>query len=249
MTAPWFRRMLLAKGKYMRRVSLLVLMLLTSVIVFSQSNVPDDEIGQVRSAIGTLISRSDRAAFLLRDLSDLQGFVVGLEEDSFFLSTTKKKKQGMKILYSEVLVITSKRVSLSLVPDPDLRPYGSWEKVSKLRINTQIAIVQSTGEITAGRYRGCNKEMLQITAIETNQDNSLPRKCIASVYIFRNGRRNVADGISGGTRKGSEIGRNVGSGSGVAFASALGSGIGAFIGAANGVLNKDEGLKVLIFSQ
>ncbi len=237
--------------------------LLASIAVAPQTTVNLTEIEQIQNVVGALITNSDKADVLLKDLTEVSGYVTGLDVDWFELKTDKKKRTGMKISYDDVLAISSKKASVSFVPDPKTSPYGNWSDLKKIPANILIEITHKNGEIKAGRYRSSAADSLVLAHKEKNDEWTFSRADITFVHRVKYGWRNISGSMASGTEKGAKIGKEVGKAAAIrgpisgastgdgrgGYGTAIGSAIGAMAGAAKGAAGKHDSLKVIIYSQ
>jgi hypothetical protein len=233
----------------MRRSLLVCLLLCFSISVLAQSDDQEARIEKVQIVVGTLVTDADKATVLFTDLTQVTGHVTSFEQTWFILSDGRKRSRNVKIRYSDVLAITSKKASVSFVPDPATRPYGSWADLSSIQINGVAEVHLKNGEIKVGRYRSNTNDVLTLADVNKVESLMLLRDEIAFVFRFKKGVLRVSEGMAGGTSKGANAGRTIGTGKGKPFASAIGSAIGAVAGATKGSLDHTDSLKVLIYSQ
>ncbi len=233
----------------MRRLPTLIAVVLLSITITAQNGDMDADIEQVQSTVGRLVGPNAKADFLFRDLSLLSGTAGDLEEESFKIYPGKKKAGGLKVQYANVLAISSKLASISLVPDPTAKPFGSWQVLSSLPVNRDIEIRLKDGVEHKGRFRKANADEMVIADAVSGSDVVLKRDQVTSIFVVRYGARQLGGTAAGASQKGGRIGREIGTGRGKGFAEALGAGIGALAGIIKGAATKSETLKVLIFSQ
>lgn len=222
------------------------------------------QIEKLQTAIGTLVSNRSEAEIFLNDFNVVKGKVVSLSHDSFSLRIKKmsgggtgSSKAAIKILFTDVLAISSKLVSVSVIPDPNLRQYGAWEDVLAINYNHALEVVMENGEIRNGRLGEKTKDKITLIGETPDQTFSVPRDRVSSVYRVRNAYTKSGDKAKqkagGGAKKGKEIGDAIGNTpDGRAFSSALGAGIGALIGAVTGGVagaDKTPRMRLLIYSK
>lgn len=232
----------------MRRVSVLVAIAVLSVTVAAQNGDLDADVEQVRLAVSKLVGSGKKADFLLRDLSVLRGKVWDVDEDSFKVYPRKKKAGGIKVRYSNVLGISSKIASVSVVPDPAARSIGSWKTVSDLPVNRDIEIRLHAGATHKGRFRTATTDEMLIADAVTGKEVMLKREHVASVFVVRYGGRRIGDSAVSSSRDGIPIGSAFGNGSGKGLTGAVGAGVGALVGVIRGAATRSETMKVLIYS-
>lgn len=236
----------------MRITILIILICSASFSVICQSSNNSQQIEEVQTAVGKLVGKGQRAVIMLRDLTELQGSVVALMEDSFNLKIkgSKGKRIVATIAYQDVLVISSKNVSISLIPDPSSRSYGSWNDVLKIFYNHSLEVILENGQIMNGRTGDMTKDKLTLINDNDNQKYVLSRDQILYVYRVRRESGKSGDGLVKGANKGKKVGEVVGiTPAGKIFSSGLGAAIGAGIGAIFGASRKKEKLRVLIYSK
>jgi hypothetical protein len=131
----------------MRVLLFITVLLFMPVSVIPQVVDRELQIEQVQTAIGNLVSRNHRAEIMLRDLTELEGTVTAMLDDSFSLKIkgANGRRIEAKILYEDVLEVKGKNVSISFIPDQDLRPYGTWDDVLKINYNHNLEIVFENG--------------------------------------------------------------------------------------------------------
>ncbi len=249
----------------MNKYLAIALILLASGTAPAQTAAGDaSQIGQIQDVVGALISKPVKAVILLTDLTEVSGYVIALEYDTFNLSTDKKGYTSIQIAYADVLAISSKRGSVSFIPDPRSTPHGTWTDLKKLRPNVMVEITLKNGEIQSGRFRSSTPDTLVMSDKQIKKEWTLQRAEIAFVHRVRYGVRDVGGSVAGGTGKGAKVGKGVGSvlggvrgpisgqpmgdGSGGLFP-LIGAGIGALAGAAKGAVDKSGSIRVLVFSQ
>lgn len=236
----------------MRVLLFLTVFLLAQILVLPQSVDKELQIEQVRTIVGSLVARSEDAEIMLRDLSELRGSVKSLAYESFTVKI--KGRYGERVLatiaYRDVLVIKSKKASISFIPDPTLRSYGSWDDVARISYNNYLEVVLENGRSVTGRTGEITKDELTLFTQTDNEKLILPRDQITFVYRVRYQFDKTGDGVSGGARKGGNIGREIGpTATGKILGAGLGTVIGAGIGAVSGASKKEEKLRVLIYSK
>lgn len=244
----------------------IVIVLLASFAARPQTSaVKPNDAEQIQIVVGALVSERLKADVLLRDLTDISGYVTALEEDAFYLSTEKKgRDKGFKLLYTDVLAISSKKGSISLVPDPTTATFGAWADLKKLAPNTLIEITDNSGVVRAGRFRSSSKDTIVIADNVTNAEQTLQFADVAYMHRVRYGWSDVSGGLASGAGKGAKIGKEVGKATGGikgpisgqpmgdgtgAAGSAMGAGVGAIIGVIGGASSKTNSLKILIYSK
>jgi hypothetical protein len=252
----------------MRIFLIITFLLLGHPAVKSQTTqaVPPDraqQIGQLRSAVGTLVSKQSKAKILLNDFNVVEGKVVALSDDSFSLKIKKigggsgRNKAAIKVPFKDVLAISSKLISISVIPDPNLRSYGSWDDVLALNYNHALEVVMENGETGSGRLGEKTKDKIILIGETPDEKFSVPREKIVSLYkvpgVYRqSGDRSIRK-AAGGAKKGREVGDVIGgTPDGKAFSAALGAGIGALIGAMTGAVSgggKTPRMRLLIYSK
>lgn len=232
-------------------ISIFVL-LAAHISALPQSADKELQIEQVQTVVGSLVARSEYAEVMLRDLSEIRGSVKSVAYESFSLKTKGRygKRVITKIAYRDVLVIKSKKASISFIPDPTLHPYGSWEDVSAISYNNYLEIVLENGQSIMGRTGEITKDKLTLFRHKDNAKLILPRDQIAYVYRVRYQFDKTGDGVGSGSRKGGKIGQEIGrQAPGKILGAGLGTVIGAGIGAVSGAAKKEEKLRVLIYSK
>ena len=240
----------------MRITVLIFLICFAPFSVICQLPDASQQIEQVQIAAGTLVSKGHRAEIMLRDLTELEGTIVALMEDSFSLrfKGISGKRITAKVAYKDVLVIRSKEVSISFIPDQTLLKYGTWDDILKISYNHNLEVILENGQIVPGRSGEITKDNLTLVENNTNTKISILRDQIIYIYLVRDGYRKTADGTVGGVNSGAKIGRKVGEVIGITpsakvFDTALGTLIGAGIGAISGASKKEIKLRVLIYSK
>ncbi len=240
----------------MRITIMIFLICFVSFSGISQSPDISQQIEQVQIAVGTLVSKSQHAEFMLRDLTALEGSVIGLTEDTFSLKIKgmNGKKLIAKISYQEVLVIKSKTVSISFIPDPATRKYGSWDEVLKISYNHNLEVLLENGQSVTGRTGGITKDKLTLINDKDNEKIELKRDQIVFVYRVRRESDKTSDGLVSGANKGRKTGEVLGEVVGATqaarvFDTALGTLVGAGVGAVSGAAQKQERFRVLIYSK
>jgi hypothetical protein len=240
-------------GEMFMKVVLLITFMLAGYLP-AISQIPDraSQIEQVQTVVGTLVGKDRQTRVMLRDLTELEGVVAALTEDSFYLRF--KGLSGKKVLapvaYRDVLVIISKDTSLSFIPPTTVSPFGSWNEVAEISYNNYLEIVLDDGRVVTGRTGQIKKDSLTLFSDPDNEKLVLPRDRILYLYRIRNESGKTSDGMAGGAKKGGKIGRDIGeTRSGKAFSSILGTLIGAGIGALSGTLKDEKKFRVLIYSK
>jgi hypothetical protein len=131
----------------MRFSFLIALLLFCTISTVAQGNhgsVEDEE--KVQEVVGSLVADREKAHVLLRDLSEIEGYVVLLGYDDFQLGTKKRARAGQRIKYMDVLAIWGKGHSVSLIPDPKTPGHGRWDDLRKLPPNSLVEVVTAAGE-------------------------------------------------------------------------------------------------------
>ncbi len=240
----------------MRITILLFFICFASFSGISQSLDISQQIEQVQIAIGSLVSKRERAEIMLRDLTELEGSVIALTEDTFSLKIKgmNGKQLVARISYQEVLVIKSKTVSISLIPDPTSRLYGSWDDVLKISYNYNLEAILENGQSVVGRIGGITKDKLTLITDKDNEKIELLRDQIVFVYRVRRESDKTGDGLVSGANKGRKTGEVIGEVIGATRAArvfdiALGTLVGAGVGAVSGAAQKQEKFRVLIYSK
>lgn len=256
-------------GLNMKRCLALAILLLATVAVTPQTApVLTPDVEKIHSHVGVLVGKRVAAVILLRDLSEITGNVIGLDYSAFYLNIGRygKKASGhaVKILYTDVLFISSMKGYVSLIPHPKATAYGDWAELPKLPPNTFIEITGKNGEVTSGRFRSSSPDTLVIADKLSGAETTVPRSDVVFVHRVRYGFRDVSGGLAGGTRKGANIGKEVGKALGQitgpisgqpmgdgtgAVGAAMGAGIGALIGLVAGTASGTDSMKVLIYSK
>ncbi|HTH50984.1 MAG TPA: hypothetical protein VL501_03570 [Pyrinomonadaceae bacterium] len=248
----------------MRRSCLVIaLVLLTSVSATAQTAAGSTQLEQIQEVANSLFPKHERAAVFLKDLSYVDGHVVRLEPNGFQLGAKKKSKFGILVHYSDILAISSKKRSLSLIPHPQTPNYGKWDDVTQLAPNTLIEITHKNGEVTSGRFRTGGDDHMIVAHPEKNDEWKLMREDVAYVHRVRYGYRDISGGLTSGAGKGEKVGTEVGKAagqirlpiSGQQLGNGRGTGgaaMGAAVGAAVGVLfaamHKSGTYRVLLYS-
>jgi len=247
----------------MKHTQIVAVVLLASLTAASQTTPNVTRAEQVQIIADALKGRSVKTDVLLNDLVELNGYVISVDDDWFTMSANRKKRDIMRICYSDVLAMSSKKGSVSFVPDPGTSPFGDWSDLRTIAPNTIIEITHRNGEIRSGRYRSSATDHLILAHTEKNDEWRLQRDEIAFVHRVRYGWRNTLGGIASGTQKGDKIGKDVGQvmsgikgpisgstgdGSG-GLARPIGAGIGAMVGAAKGGGDKTDTLKIIVYSR
>lgn len=228
--------------------------LLISILLFGHiAAIPQvakaSKIEQVQTVVGSLVSKSGKAEFLISDFQVIEGSVVALEEDSFSLKIkgVDGKKRTGEVSYEDVLVISGKNVAVSFIPDPDLRPFGKWEDILKIDYNHNLEVILENGEIVSGRLNEKTKDKIILIGKTLDAKHSLPRNKISSVYRVWREYDSALEGTASGAKKGKNIGEVIGLGS--PYTAAFGAAIGAIIGTSVGASRKESKLRILIYSK
>ncbi len=236
----------------MRTIILIFLLCFASLSGICQMPDASQQIEQVQTAVGTLVGKRQRAEIMLRDLLVLDGNIVALTDESFslrFKGINGKKVTGA-IAYKDVLVIVSKGVSISFIPDETLPKYGKWDDVMKISYNHNFEVVLENGQSVAGRSGEITKDNLTLLDDKTNDKVSILRDQIIYLYRVRGGYRKTAEGVVGGANRGRKIGEIIGiTPSGRTFSGAMGTLIGAGVGAISGASKGEKKMRVLIYSK
>jgi len=247
-----------------RHCASIAVILFASIAVAPQTITDLSKIEEIKDVVRTLVGGSEKAVVLLNDLAELDGYVTRRNTDSFEMKTDRKKRRGMKVRYMDVLAVSSKKASVSFVPDPKASPYGDWSHLGKIPPNALIEVTQRNGETRSGRYRSSAADHLVVAHIDKNDEWNIQRHDVAFVHRVKHGWRDISGGALGGAAKGQKVGKGVGQvlggvrgpisgqpiGDGTGgLMPAIGAGIGAATGAAKGLTSKTEGLKVLVYSQ
>jgi translation initiation factor IF-1 len=236
----------------MKFVLLIIFFLLGQVTAVSQAVDKTSQIEQIKIAVGSLVTSRSRAEFLLNDPARIKGSVTALSEDSFSLKikNANGRKARVKILYKDVLEIKGKNLSVSFIPDPQTRAFGSWDDVLKIDYNHTLEVVLENGQIISGRLGEKTKDKLTLLRETTDQKVSVPREQIIYVYRLRYEFNKAKGGTANGANKGRKIGDAIGNTSdGKAFSAALGTVVGAGIGALLGSAKKEGELRLLVYSK
>ena len=154
----------------MRCVILIISICLASGFGFAQAPDPDLQAEEVKNAIA-LASRQKKARveLVLRDLREIEGKVIWVDDDHFTVRLNEKKKwsktitvitigtpplpsysRTLSIKYSEVLQLETGRVVISFVPDPQLSPYATWDAVQGVGRGEFLQLHHKNGK----RYSG-----------------------------------------------------------------------------------------------
>jgi hypothetical protein len=248
----------------MRIFLIITFLLFAQLAINSQSPDKSEQIGQLQAAVGALVSKQRSAAVLLNDFNVVEGKVVALSGDSFSMKIKRiggggagNSKATIRIFFTDVLAISSKTVSVSVIPDQNSRSYGSWDDVLALNYNHALEVVMENGETTTGRLSEKTKDRIILIGETPDQKFSVPREKIVSLYKVRDAYRQSGgksiQKAAGGAKKGSEIGNIIGiTPDGKAFSSALGAGIGALIGTLTGAVagaKETPRMRLLIYSK
>lgn len=233
------------------------------IAVDSQTPAEQARIEQVQEIVGTLIGTSNKAAVLLTSLDEVSGYVTSLDGDGFEIRTDRKARRGARVSYSDVLAMSSKKGSVSFVPDPKTSLFGAWSDIKKLPINAFIEVTVKNGKITSGRFRSSGADSMVLAHLSKNDEWTFSQADIAYLHRVKHGWRDMSGSISSGAQKGEKIGKGVGkvmggmkgpiSGASTGdgrggLGSVIGAGIGAGVGAAKGSADKTDSLKVLVYS-
>jgi hypothetical protein len=227
-------------------------LLFAHILVMPQSANKVKQIEQVQAAVGSLVSKHENAEIMLRDLSELEGFVTTLSEDSFGLKVkmANGKRVTAEVAYENVLVIKSKKVSISFITDPTSRALGSWDDVLKISYNNSLEVVLENGQSVTGRTGEITKAKLTLFNFTDNEKLLLSPDQIVAVYRVRRPSGKNGDAIAGSSIEGGKIGREIGTtATGKVVAGSLGTIVGAGVGAVSEVAkNEEKLLRVLIYS-
>jgi hypothetical protein len=232
---------------------ILILVFVLTFAQFSgtaQSTDSEKKIEQVQTALGTLVRDGQRAQIVLRDLTVLQGVVSSLSEDSFGLKMKGANRNQViaTVSYLDVLEITAKGVSISLIPDPALRPFGSWDDLMKIRYNSTLEVVLSDGRSISGRTGEITKNTLTLFNQMDNEKLKLSSDQIVAAYRVSQQKSQPSGSVADGARKGRKIGTEIGpTPKGREIASGIGGVIGTVAEAA--ATQKKERYRVLIYSK
>ncbi len=210
------------------------------------------QIERIQTIVGSLVSNSGKAEFLLSDLNVVKGSVVALTEDGFSLKikNLNGEKRIVKVLYKDVLVISGKNVAVSLIPDPDLRAFGKWDDLLGIDYNHKLEVVLDNGQIVSGRLNEKTNDRLTLIGETIDKKNVFPRNLVVSVYRIWKEYDEVREGAASGARKGRNIGAEIGiTPDGKGFSAAFGAAIGAIIGTIVGASKTEAKLRVLIYSK
>lgn len=235
----------------MRILMFFVVLLLGHIALLSQVADRTSETEQIKSIIRNLAAKRSSAHFILRDLADLKGKVTAPTDDFFILKTRglEGKRIKVRVPYREILEIKSKNISVSFIPDPSSRSFGTWDDVLKIGYNHSLDIVLENGQSITGQLGEITNDNLTLFSHTGNEKLTLIRDQIVYIYRVRhlsNKNGGVTDGANKGARAGQELGPT-------AFGKVLGAGLGTVAGAIAGTVagaTKNQGtLYLLIYSK
>ena len=198
-----------------------------------ESREPD--LKQVKTLIRDGVSGHKKATILFRSLVASEGRLEKFDSDSFYV---KRGRKYFRSFYKDVLEISTSGKTVSLVPDPITRPYGSWSGIGQVFAGTKILVVLNDGRSVKGFSNSATDTHLVMIDNKTDARLDLPKERVAAFIALLGGFR----GAKQGAAKGSEGLLQPG---GDAILGGAGAGIGALLGA----LMKSDGRPILIYSR
>ena len=250
----------------MRIILLTILLCSLYCSVICQEPGKSVQIEQVKAAVKSLGTGSkSRVKITLRDLSELEGYIIFSSDDSFDVKGTEKnnRDRAFTVLYSDVLELEGKSVSISLIPDPKLRSFGTWDAVQNLQPGDELEVEPEGGKTFKGALLKTTDSNL--TLIRGNNKLEFSREQLLRVFLVRANTSTAAGRILKDADKGVDIADQAGknttirgpisgqTGRNNRGATPIGKGIGAAAGIGIGAgirgVKKGRNKRVLIYSK
>jgi hypothetical protein len=167
--------------------------------------------------------KKPQAEIVLRDLIEIEGKILRVDDDSFVLEPKKKNdglsirikvisignypKKRVNIKYTDVLQIVGKQATRSFVPDPKLTSYSEWNSLASIGVGALLQVHTMDGKKIHGVSTTWSDNGIRL--MRGNTETEISKDDIVRVYqlagdtkimatkIFKEGRKigTVADAV------------------------------------------------------
>ena len=243
----------------MRMTFLLGVFLSSSFIVLAQVDDRDEQARIVKAAIGGIAAKPKaKVEIVTRELRRIEGRIEGVYPDYFVILPKGQKKplitigapyrpKRYNIAYRDVLQFEAKALAISFVPNPNRKPFASWDEVSSLGVGVPLQIDLSDGKRAYGALL-IGKEN-SLTLMRGNRQIEISRDRVTRIYRITADNSTIMAKILAGAQTGADITDDILPISDAsARANPLAMGIGAAIGALIYILPKGT-KRVLVFAR
>ena len=239
------------------------------VDVVAQTSTTSQEADAIKKAVGIIAAAKKRNVdIVMRDLREIDGKIIGVYEDTFVVDPKQPKKRSITIIsignvpnnrkppvtikYRDVLQIEGKGAVLSVVPDPKLMHFSSWEDIPSVGVGAMLQVHTKDGKKTHGVFTTWSDD--GITLMQGNTQSEIARQEIVRIYRLAGDLDRLAAKLFGGGRRGAEVAEGIlPIMDAAARAHPLGLAIGAAIGVGTAavmhVLPKGGVKRVLLYAQ
>jgi hypothetical protein len=244
--------MIIQIGGDMRCIILIISICLTTGLGYGQTADPDLQAAQVKNAIAQCArQKKAKVELVLRDLREIEGKVIWVDDDHFTIRLNEKKKfsrtitvitigtpplprysRTLSIKYSEILQLETGRIVLSFVPDPQQSPYATWDAVQGVGRGEFLQVYHKSGK----KYSGVllKSSVDRLTLMRGNTEIEFTVGDVRRVYRVSGDTSTSAAKLLSGGQKGAQISDDIfpindPSARANPIGMAIGAGIGALI--------------------
>jgi hypothetical protein len=150
-----------------------------------------EDADRIKQAVGIIAAaKKPDVKFVLRDLRELRGKIVGVYEDRFAVDLKGpknvitigkvRKNPPMHVKYSDVLQIEGKGALLSVVPDPQRTPYSEWNAVRTVGVGSRLQVITTDGNQSRGMFMTLADD--RITLLRGNTQTEIAKSEIRRIY-------------------------------------------------------------------
>jgi hypothetical protein len=134
-----------------------------SLTARAQTAVRTTEADEIKKAVEMIAAdKKPKAEIVLRDLIEIEGKILRVDDDSFVLEPKEKNdrlsirikvisignypKKRVNIKYTDVLQIVGKQATRSFVPDPKLTSYSEWNSLASIGVGALLQVHTMDGK-------------------------------------------------------------------------------------------------------
>lgn len=170
----------------------------------AQDNERETEAAQIRSLVQGFGTKPTAVELMLRSTYVLKGKAVSDSDDRFVLQLNNRYRgpKGKPVIapiqyiqYKNVLWIKGGGRSVSVVPDPNKRPHGTWQDVKAVNRISRVAILLANGKWSKGWFDIATDRSLVFFGDKEGRLD-VPPEDLRAIYIVMPGSGGFVEGAS-----------------------------------------------------